>query len=146
MAAGSGCAAKSCPASAYGSGVHLDATAWAHGEALTATICLAGTCRPASPDQTNPDDLFLYAALPDGQAAVEVRLTTTAGRTLDVTTTAAAHQVKLEGDGCGSTPEIDLAIDSSGALVAGKARALGSPPKPRSTPTTVTPPTGLPTP
>lgn len=128
-----------------GTGIRLDATGWAHGEPLTATICLNGTCGPAAAERTTtPDAVFLYTGLPTGTATVEVRLTTTSGRTLDVSTTAPIRQVTLQGSGCGSTPEIDLAVDSNGALTTGKQRTLGGPPTPR--PTHSLPrPSGLPT-
>jgi hypothetical protein len=146
LAAGSACAATSCPADAVGTGVHLDATAWAHGEALTATICLDGACQSALPaERATPDDLFLYTGLPSGQATVEVRLTANGGRSLDVSATAPVRQVKLQGDGCGSTPEIDLAVDSGGALVPGNKRNLGSPETPRPK-RSVPRPSGLPKP
>ncbi|BEP12747.1 hypothetical protein acdb102_10580 [Acidothermaceae bacterium B102] len=124
LLATTGCAAQSCPAVYLSPGVHIDATAWAGGQlapaALTATVCLGTTCVAAGAiTRSNPDDLFAGVALPTGKATVRVKLTAPDGRTLDQTTTADVTLQKPFGSGCGGRNEVDLAVTTAGALVAG---------------------------
>ncbi|MDX6228634.1 MAG: hypothetical protein QOI76_2024 [Frankiales bacterium] len=127
VGAGSGCAAQSCEGVYLSPGVHLDAGAWAAGgldpTSITATICLAGVCKPAT--GTKPDDLGLWTDLPTGPVSVRVQLTAADGRTLDVSMTTQAQTFKPLGAGCGGRTEIALVVSKSGTLTASKPGSLG---------------------
>jgi hypothetical protein len=125
LAGSSGCAATSCPAVYLNPIVHVDATAWV-GPTLTpaglkATVCVASHCVTAIPiNQAKPDDLVGAVALSAGKATVRVQITTSAGRTLDQSTTAEVTVSKPFGSGCAGREEIDLTVTAAGSLLPGR--------------------------
>jgi hypothetical protein len=125
LAGSSSCAATSCPGVYLNPIVHVDATAWAGATVtsagLRATVCVASNCVTATPiNQATPGDLLGAVTLPTGKATVRVQITTSAGRTLDQSSTAEVTVTKPFGSGCAGREEIDLTVTEAGSLVPGR--------------------------
>jgi hypothetical protein len=71
-------------------------------------------------NQAKPDDLVGAVALSAGKATVRVQITTSAGRTLDQSTTAEVTVSKPFGSGCAGREEIDLTVTAAGSLLPGR--------------------------